>query len=1201
MLSVTCGAMAFLAGTLVVVGWLTHTPVLLRWAEGFVAIVASSGLCLALGGLALASAAWTSDRASRWSLWPGMVLTAIAVAMLLEMLPGIELGVDLAGLHAWLQDSNPNPGRMAPNTALGFGLMGLGLLAEEWVEHRPWVGRFQRACGIAVAILGFSGLLTHFVHPELLFGWHRNMARMAPYAGLGTLLLGIGGYARWRGGSSRPDDLETHRRHIFQTAAIALAVAAVITGTAGLASQLNSVTESAHEHLSRSLSDRRLLLEQALAGATQKVELTRSNPAVTAHLMAIASEPSLDVPQLALRSIAERLLPNGFSYVAFEGRNGVVASAGQAMVRPSMDVSLQGVDQGSLAWQSTFVMRHRLPVLGPEGLIGHVVTEQPLQVLSLLSAEMSQWGRTYDMALCADDRDHIRCFPQRQSRDWFRAPKLVKGQPLPMSLALEGHVGVTQRLDFRQHQVIAAYAPVGTSGLGMVLKVDAAELYEPARGQMLMALPIIVLTVLAGLWALRWRLRPVVQELVVARQAARANEARFVAAMESSLDAFYILRAERDERGEIVDFRFTYVTVRGAALVSLTPEQVEGQLLCELLPINRTSGFLDKYKKVVDSGIVLAEEFPIQQDGVVATWISHQIVKLGDDSIAITSRDISARKRDEQALVDSEERLRMVTDSVPALIAYLDMNERYLFINQGGAELYGQPVEDIVGKTVLEVVGPDNYALMKPHIEVVAAGYPVTYERQVSRPDGIRHVMTCYFPQYDDHGNVTHVCALANDITERKQMEAELAVSQERLKAVTDNVPALISYIDREHRFRFANLAYKEWLGVDPDTLIGRSLPELYGEGPYARILGHLERALSGETLSYERDLETPQGLRHAHVTMTPHRNSSGDVVGLYVLMNDITPLKKAEQQSARSEERLSMALEGSHLALFDWNIQTHQVYHSAHWSSMLGGPLVETTTSFLALAQLVHPEDQPLVQAKIAGALKGTIPFYSVEHRVRTHRGDWLWILSRGRVVERDADGRALRLSGTNADITEQKRIEVQLQRMAEIDALTGLPNRVLFNDRLQRALERVRRNGTHMALLLLDVDYFKQINDGMGHDAGDAVLQEFAQRLSSTVRMTDTVARLGGDEFTIILEELHEQAEAEMIAAKVVAAMMDDFIHAGSALKVTASIGVAYLERPDEDLAKLIKRADQALYSAKAAGRNTYRSAAPPILKSA
>jgi diguanylate cyclase (GGDEF)-like protein/PAS domain S-box-containing protein len=1197
LLPVACGAFALLVGILVLIGWLTHAPILLRLGPDFPATVASTGLCLALSGFALAAPAMTWGAHRRVSLLMGLPLVLIAFGMLCQTLFHVDLGIDMAAQHAWLVDLNPNPGRMAPATALNFSLLGMGLLIEAMGAKARFGPRFLTACALSVVVLSVMGLMAHFMRPELLFGWQGRLTRMAPYSAVSMLGLGLGYLRRWRRDTGRTDDPHEHRRRIFRTAAVMLTVVAVITGTAGFALQMKSVTDNVQDHLSRTLSDRRLVIEEALASAAQKVDLLSANPEVIAQLSAMATQGASRGSGEGLASTAASLLPHGFSYVAFEDLAGRRVSAGSSIGIPALEISLGAAGHGALAWRQGYFVRHRQPVMGAHGVIGHVIAEQPLRVLALLSAQVLQWGETYEMLLCTQEGARLVCFPQRLHTVAFSTPMMMKGRPLPMALALSGQTGVTTRLDFRQHLVMAAYAPLGTSGLGMVLKVDTRELYAPARDQLLMVLPMIVLTVLAGLWALRLRLQPVVRELVLTRQAAQANEARFVAAMESSLDAFSILRAERDQLGQVVDFRFTYVTVRGAALVSLTPQQVEGQLLCELLPINREAGFLEKYKAVLETGKPLAEEFPIAQQGVVASWISHQVVKLGDDSIAITSRDVSQRKHSEEALQQSEERMRMVTDAVPALIAYLSDDERYLFINQAGAELYGMPARDIVGKTVREVVGADNYALMLPHIDMVRAGYPVTYEREVVRADGVRHVLTSYFPQYDDRGAVTNVCALSHDITARKQMEAALALSQGRLKAVTDNVPALISYIDPEHRFRFANRAYQDWLGVEPESMIGSSLRELYGEAAYARIRPYLERAFAGETLSYERDLEAKHGPRYVHVTMTPDRNTRGEIAGLYVLMNDITPLKAAEKRSARSEERLTLALEGSHLALFDWDLSSNQVYNSAHWSSMLGGPAVETNSTLASLSELVHPEDMAGVMNKVAAAVKGSTPFYCAEHRVRMGNGDWLWILSRGRVVERDANGRALRLSGTNADISDQKRIEAQLQRMANIDSLTELPNRSLFHDRLNHALFRTRRSGSPMALMLLDVDYFKQINDGMGHDAGDAILQEFARRLMRTVRQSDTVARLGGDEFTIILEALHSAAEAEMIAAKVIAAMGPLFVHAGQSLRVTASVGVAYLDHADEDATSLVKRADQALYAAKAGGRNGYRCALPSM----
>jgi GGDEF domain-containing protein len=154
---------------------------------------------------------------------------------------------------------------------------------------------------------------------------------------------------------------------------------------------------------------------------------------------------------------------------------------------------------------------------------------------------------------------------------------------------------------------------------------------------------------------------------------------------------------------------------------------------------------------------------------------------------------------------------------------------------------------------------------------------------------------------------------------------------------------------------------------------------------------------------------------------------------------------------------------------------------------------------------------------------MKGMRPSYAFEHRVRAADGQWKWILSRGRVTERDpAGGRALRMIGTNIDITDRKRMEEALQSVAHSDPLTGLANRMLLADRMRLALARGRRSGSACALLYLDIDRFKHVNDTLGHAAGDRLLKDFAERLRGCVRQSDTVARLGGDEFVVLLEDL-------------------------------------------------------------------------------
>ena len=241
-----------------------------------------------------------------------------------------------------------------------------------------------------------------------------------------------------------------------------------------------------------------------------------------------------------------------------------------------------------------------------------------------------------------------------------------------------------------------------------------------------------------------------------------------------------------------------------------------------------------------------------------------------------------------------------------------------------------------------------------------------------------------------------------------------------------------------------------------------------------------------------------------------------------------------------------------------------------------------------------MHPDDAAAVAQALNNTLKDGAA-YEVEHRVKMHSGEWKWIHSVGNVVERDARGQVLRMNGTNADIGTRKQAEERLEHQAHHDVLTGLPNRSLFHARLERAMARARRQKVLMAVMYLDIDKFKNINDTRGHAIGDALLKDFARRLESCVRSVDTVARLGGDEFAVILEQLDERDAGRRIAEKIVAAMRPEFTREYRALSITTSVGVAFHQGAEEISAdNLVKKADQALYAAKGAGRDNYQVAA-------
>ncbi len=293
-----------------------------------------------------------------------------------------------------------------------------------------------------------------------------------------------------------------------------------------------------------------------------------------------------------------------------------------------------------------------------------------------------------------------------------------------------------------------------------------------------------------------------------------------------------------------------------------------------------------------------------------------------------------------------------------------------------------------------------------------------------------------------------------------------------------------------------------------------------------------------------------------------------------------------------RSEERLSLALEGSEQALFDWDIAAGRIYYSAKAAELRGGLAAEAEIAPEEMHAFVHPDDLAGVLAGLDAAVRGDADVYEAEFRVRGAGGAWIWLRSRGRVVERDSAGRALRLVGTDADITRSKAAENELRLRAEFDELTGLPNRALFNDRIAGALARAERGGTPVALLFVDIDHFKLVNDTRGHAVGDELLKIAATRLSETVRASDTVARLAGDEFTVILEGLASLAEAQAVAAKLVEALRAPMRIGGVAVGVSASIGVAMLEPGEHDATPLLRRADEALYDAKRRGRDRYET---------
>ena len=300
--------------------------------------------------------------------------------------------------------------------------------------------------------------------------------------------------------------------------------------------------------------------------------------------------------------------------------------------------------------------------------------------------------------------------------------------------------------------------------------------------------------------------------------------------------------------------------------------------------------------------------------------------------------------------------------------------------------------------------------------------------------------------------------------------------------------------------------------------------------------------------------------------------------------------LVHSESRLRTSEERLALALDSGSDGLWDWNVATGHAWYSDRWHTMLGYEPGEVEPHISSCEGLTHPDDLKGALALVAEHFEGRTAAYASEHRMQAKSGDYTWVLSRGRVVSRDAHGAPLRMVGTYIDISERKAAEQRIAYMARHDALTGLPNRTVFHEHLEQRLAEVRRGRGQAALLCLDLDRFKPINDTLGHPAGDDLLCQIAARLRATVREGDVVVRLGGDEFAIIVSHLDHAHEASKLAQRVIDAVGQPLDLGGVLVTVGISIGIAIAPTNGGAPDLLFKNADLALYRAKAAARNSY-----------
>jgi diguanylate cyclase (GGDEF)-like protein/PAS domain S-box-containing protein len=552
--------------------------------------------------------------------------------------------------------------------------------------------------------------------------------------------------------------------------------------------------------------------------------------------------------------------------------------------------------------------------------------------------------------------------------------------------------------------------------------------------------------------------------------------------------------------------------------------------------------------------------------------------------------DITDRKRAESELRRRAEHFHTLIDRTQDIVAVVDADSTIQYLNPAVERALGFSAAELIGRKGVDYLRPSDRtkALATLAGPLANEAGPTTFDFR--HKDGSWHTleaMASLLGQADPNAAPTFVLN-ARDVTGRA-VEPSSSLHSQVIDAVTDAVTTF----DLDFRIVSMNPSARRIFGLDTASVTGHRTEELlngwHQNPPREEIRQQLiqKNAWKGE-IQYRQ----PKGATLIlEASIAGIHDAQGTLTGYVAIQRDVTERNRAAEALRSSEERYALAAKSTNDGIFDWDLRKEEIYYSPRWKSMLG----YTENDIVGLPDewfmLVHPDDVQNLKSQVARHLKGQLPVLEGEYRIRRKDGQYVWMLSRA-VAVRDPKGVATRLVGSQSDISEQKAVEDQLLHEAFHDALTGLPNRVLFVDRLGVLVDRARhgKNPRHFAVLFIDVDRFKYVNDSLGHLAGDEFLVEVGRRLQSCISEKDTLARYGGDEFTILLDQMSGAWAVQAFCEKLQRAMAAPFEYQGQEFYSSLSVGSTFstlgYERPDE----MMRDADTALYQAKSRGRGRH-----------
>ncbi len=678
---------------------------------------------------------------------------------------------------------------------------------------------------------------------------------------------------------------------------------------------------------------------------------------------------------------------------------------------------------------------------------------------------------------------------------------------------------------------------------------------------------------------------------------ALAEAARAEALLQHSADAILSI----DGQGVIRRANAAAERLFGAA-----PLQLLGRAHQELLPEGLRARER-KNREALNPGEALSHESErLRLDGqrllVSITLVAE--AGLDSDEVGTTEfiRDITAREEAAQALALSAERFRSLSDCVPVGVFQVDRGGLSGYTNEQWRQIYQIAPSHVSHEAWLARVHPEDRERVRLASQRSRGGnLPFDEVYRVVWPNGeIRHVRSRARELHSLRGEPLGFVGMVEDVTDRRAFESQLVQARDQARAaaqealenarllrnIADAVPGLVAYWRRDLSCRFASRSFLDWHGRSREDMLQLSMPEVLGAQAYERTKPYVDAALAGHLQTFERSIRRPDGsLGHTLVHYVPDTDARGEVRGIFAVASDVSSLKVAQRE-------LQLAA-----SVFRATVDAVMVTDAQ-------GLILSVNPAFTAITGFESAEvlgrsvdllgrDEPALEAQARQALREHGHWQGELWRRRKSGEAFLQWLDLNLIPDEDSAGAGERLLHVFSDGTERRQRDERLRRLAFHDALTGLANRSLLMERLSRLLGQTHREPRDLALMYMDLDGFKAVNDSVGHAQGDALLRQVAARMSALVRDTDTLARLGGDEFVLLLDQAAGPQELEQVAGRLIEAVNQPMVLAGQSVVVGVSVGIARFPQHGQTVDALMRAADLAMYAAKAGGRNRWQFA--------